>query len=243
MANRFIKANNNESMRELQKHPSELSQLLQIALRAKRTNGINSSGLEIGEAMIGDYKSIGLTEQKYRTAKKNLEKWKFITTRTTNRGTIAKLINSDVFDINPEEHNDQANSQLTDRQRTDNGQITTNKNIRSKEVKNEKKTNKEKSEIVFPIWLSKDSFDAFDEMRNKIKAPLTGKAREMLINKLQDFKNQGYDPNEILNESTMNSWKGIFIPKQDQPTQFKNISLSEHNAGVVGRSLQRGGEL
>jgi hypothetical protein len=75
--------------------------LTQIASRAKRTNDFSIHGLEIGDALIGDYESIGLTRGQYRAAIKRAEKYHLITTiKTTNKGTVVKLINSDIFDIN-----------------------------------------------------------------------------------------------------------------------------------------------
>lgn len=106
----------------------------------------------------------------------------------------------------------------------------------------ENKEKKIKKEIMVPEWISKDSLDAFTEMRKKIKKPLTDKAIEMLFVKLAGFKDKGYDPNEILNESTMNSWQGVFEPKT-KPTRQLFQSVSEHNAGVIGRALERAGEI
>lgn len=125
----------------IRRRSSAFCLLTLIALRARRKNDTNFDDLELGEALIGDFESYGATEQVYRTDKKFLETFNFITTRTTNRGTIAKLVDTTIFDINIERTNDQPNSQLTTNQRTANDQLTTNKNIkniRSKEVKRER---------------------------------------------------------------------------------------------------------
>ena len=130
MTERFIKLMRNEETMELATNaPNAFMLLLQIAWRAKRKIGFNTHGLTIGQAMIGDYESIGLTEQKYRTAKAQLQLWGFATFKGTNKGTIANLINSRVFDIN-EEHKQRT------RQRSGNDQITT-----IKKEKKEKNTN------------------------------------------------------------------------------------------------------
>jgi len=102
---------------ELLKNPNAFTLLTLIALRAWRSEGFNINGLSPGEALIGDYESCGLTEQKYRTAKKNLEKWKFITTKVTTRGTIAKLLDTRVYDVNFFKGNEQGNEQITNKQR------------------------------------------------------------------------------------------------------------------------------
>lgn len=137
----FIQLNKCEETNVLLKdHPNEYLLLSLIALRTKRTTIPSPGGLQIGQALIGDYKSCGLTNQKYRTALKNLEKWQFLTTKPTNKGNVVTLLDSSVFNINMESANEQANEQLTNSQRTANKQLTTNKN--DKNVKNDK--NKEK---------------------------------------------------------------------------------------------------
>lgn len=130
----FFKIKRNAETRELMQRPNEFVLLTQIAYRAKRTYGPSIYDLTIGQALIGDYKSIGLTERKYRTAKKNLEKWGFATFKATNKGTIAKLINSKVFDTNPEAKDEQTAEQATSRRRASDEQATTNNNV--KNVKN-----------------------------------------------------------------------------------------------------------
>ena len=106
-----------------------------IAHRAKISNIPSPYGLEIGEALIGDYASCGLTRQKYRTALKNLKKWKFITTRITNKGTIAKIINSDIWDLNLNIINHQPNQSLTINQPSTNQSLTTNKEYKNERIK------------------------------------------------------------------------------------------------------------
>jgi len=121
MTEPFLKLmKNKESMELLTNAPNAFLLLTQIALRAKRTNDFNVHGLTIGQALVGDYKSIGLTEQRYRAAKAQLQSWGFATFKGTNKGTIANLINTRVFDINEE------GEQRTG-QRTSNEQVTTNK--------------------------------------------------------------------------------------------------------------------
>lgn len=114
----FIKQKRSKTTIELIKHHKEFILLNIIAYRARRTDKFNPHGLEIGEALIGDYQNYGMSEQNYRTAKKNLKKWKFITCRPTPKGTIARLINSDVWDININGSNEQTNREVTTNKNT-----------------------------------------------------------------------------------------------------------------------------
>jgi hypothetical protein len=128
----FVKMMKSRKTIELMKDPNAFALLSQIAFRAKRTNDFSVYGLEIGEALIGDYKSIGLTERKYRTAKAKLREWGFVTTKATNKGTIAKLINSEVFDINAEVER-RPKRQDSDEQKTTNKKYKNEKRIYSSE--------------------------------------------------------------------------------------------------------------
>lgn len=97
-------------------HPWAYLLLNLIALRACRALP-NPDGLEIGEALIGDWNAIGATRGQYRHALKILQKEKHInisetnrnrqkaTTGTTTKGTKVKLLNSVIWDTNPEHNN------------------------------------------------------------------------------------------------------------------------------------------
>ncbi len=113
MGEAFLKLCKSRITEELMEEPSCFMLLTQIAYRAKRTASFSLRDLTVGEALVGDYERIGLTRQKYRTSLKKLEEWGLITIRSTNRGTVAKLINKDVFDINEVEGNHQINQSVT----------------------------------------------------------------------------------------------------------------------------------
>ena len=140
-----------------------------IAYRGQYSAGFNRYNLAMGEAFLGDWDNIGLTEANYRTAKAVLKKHGFATFRTTNKGTIGKLADSRLFSIFRLESNGQNNGQLTDGQRTDNGQLTTTKNIRRKDVKIERK-----GEAPRPaLWqLSKDEARLTKQIRERKEATM-----------------------------------------------------------------------
>lgn len=113
----FLKLNRCEATFWLMaNHPNAYLLLNLVALRAQRTPN-SPSGLIIGEALIGDYESIGATRGQYRAALKVLIRMKYLTisetcrtrkkatTATTTVGTKVRLLNSDIWDINPETNN------------------------------------------------------------------------------------------------------------------------------------------
>ncbi|MDD4136199.1 MAG: hypothetical protein PHN66_03960, partial [Candidatus Shapirobacteria bacterium] len=97
-----FKRNSESFWKLVQKRHSAFILLCIIAQRARRFSDENT-GLETGESWIGDFEKYNSTRSKYRTDLKWLVKFGFITTRKHDRGTAAKLIDSTIFDINPEQ--------------------------------------------------------------------------------------------------------------------------------------------
>jgi len=99
----FVKSYRNpEAYTLIKKHRPSFLLFYYIGHHVRRTpDKINN--LEIGEVKLGKELArgmIGLTEMEYRIAKKNLEKFGFCIFKTSNRGTIGKLINTSIFDPN-----------------------------------------------------------------------------------------------------------------------------------------------
>ena len=92
-----------------------------MAIRARRTY-CPITKLDIGECRLGDYREYGLTERGYRTAKSNLEKWGLATFSASRKGTVGKISNSMIYDINAmltdEQIDEQIDEQATNRRRT-----------------------------------------------------------------------------------------------------------------------------
>jgi len=89
-----------------------------------------------------------------------------------------------------------------------------------KEVKRiNKKKNKEKQAkengLTPPDWIDLKIWTEYLNMRKKIKKPMTHYAQELAVKELLKFKDQGYDPNGILETSIQNSWQGLFEPKDE----------------------------
>ena len=110
-----------------------------IAHRARWRLGFNPHALDVGEALLGDHENYGMSEQQYRTAKLCLEQWGFATFRSTNRGTVGKLIDTRLFTICSDASNDQNNRQTTTQVTTQiTTQVTTNEereSVKSEEPK------------------------------------------------------------------------------------------------------------
>jgi hypothetical protein len=125
----YVKLYRTDEAIELLKFPKTFALFTLIALRARRTDTLNIQGLNVGEAFLGDHEVVGLTRQEYRTRLKKLRKLKLITYRTTNKGTIATIINKDIYDINEDHKKSKINRQVTTGQPSSNHQLTGNKNV------------------------------------------------------------------------------------------------------------------
>lgn len=108
--------------------PSALYLLWHIAANAKRTENHPDKKLKIGESYIS-HKMYGVTRQIYRTDVKWLLANQCIHTRLTSGSTapvtIAKLVRTDIIDINTEIPNHPANHSLTTAQPNPNQTLTT----------------------------------------------------------------------------------------------------------------------
>lgn len=133
-----------------------------IACRAQRTHRFNRFNLKPGEALIGDYRSYGLTERQYRTAKRVLEKFGFATFKATGAGTIATLTGSTIFDVNIEQGDGQNDEQATSERRTADGQVTTTKKENNGNTDNNaEKTQAGAGEVEAFIAVWKREFQSF----------------------------------------------------------------------------------
>ena len=143
------------------KEPKVFALLTLISVRARRTNGLNIHGLALGEAFIGDHSACGLTKQEYRTAKMKLEKWNLVTFRSTNKGTIATILDTSIYDINMDI--DQPASKPTTNQPTTNSQPSTNQQATTNN--NFKKEKKDKEITTTGTYAVDD--DIFPEILKK----------------------------------------------------------------------------
>jgi len=136
----------------------------------------------------------------------NVIRWlrqsKMITTQKTTRGIIISICNYDTYQDLINYKNDTSNEIKTRHKRDTNETI--NKNV--KNVKNVKKED---------IGEFGQALSDFRDMRKSIKKPLTERAEEMIITKLEKLSDNESERIDILNQSTMSSYLGVFPLKRD----------------------------
>jgi hypothetical protein len=90
-----------------------------------------------------------------------------------------------------------------------------------------------------PDWIPRDAWDGFIEMRRKIKAPPTEHAIKLLIGQLDEHRANGHDPATLLNKSTTNNWKGIFLPRENEHDQSRRYANGSANDGSSANPIVR----
>ncbi len=89
---------------------------------------------------------------------------------------------------------------------------------KSREEETKKRTRKTKAASpsampdVLPDWLPLKPWNDFLAMRQKIKKPVTEQGIPLAIKKLGELMAAGHDPQAVLENSTMNSYLGLFPP-------------------------------
>jgi hypothetical protein len=76
------------------------------------------------------------------------------------------------------------------------------------------------NEANLPSWIKKETWDAFLEMRRKIKKIPTEHAKKLLIKELEKLKNSGNEPNAVLNQSIMRNYTGVFPLDENRGGQY-----------------------
>ena len=83
----------------------------------------------------------------------------------------------------------------------------------------------------------KDALHEFIEMRKAIKKPLTIRALELLIKKLQSMSTNSETQLDILNQSIMNCWQSIYPLKADDKCDYRAKNSSNKPNNVDGDEL------
>jgi hypothetical protein len=95
-----------------------------------------------------------------------------------------------------------------------------------------------------PPWVHQATWMDYELMRKKLGKPMTDRARELILRKLEGLMNRGHPPQEVLEESIVNNWAGVFELKgnrnggnrQQQPSKTEQ---REARGAEVIRNLAR----
>lgn len=95
-------------------------------------------------------------------------------------------------------------------------------------------TPKANSDPPLPPFIDSTTFIEWEKTRRAMRAPLTPQAKKLAIRKLTNMHERGIDPNQALEQSTLNGWRGLFDP---DPGIRKKQTVSEKNAEAISKWL------
>ncbi|WMI81814.1 hypothetical protein [Anaerotignum sp. MB30-C6] len=201
--------------------------------------------LQEGQLITGRNKiseQFNINPSKVQRILKNLEIEHQIEQQTGNKNRMISIVNWELYQQSEQQNEQQLNNKRT----TTEQQLNTNKNIRTKEHKNKDiKNNKASSDAVVSSYTQnqelRNAISDFIEMRKNIKAKMTDRALELMLGKLDKLGGDDEEKIKILQQSIMNSWKGIFELKDRGD---KNAKHRNDNAkGATGTKETEGERL
>ena len=179
-----------------------------------------SSELKIKESMV--YKYIKL-----------LEKLEMINIKSNNKFSIITIEKWAFYQFDNDEEQQQKEQQRNNKGTTKEQQRNTNKNV---------KNDKNVKEIIYSdVPELNEAIIAFIDYRKSIKKPMSDRAITLLLGKLNKMSNSVQEQIEILNQSILNGWQGIFPLKSDSGTgkkasfQGRNYDFDELEKQIVNK--------
>lgn len=116
-----------------------------------------------------------------------------------------------------------------------NGACEDKEKEKDKDKENKKKTSKEKadafSELAGDDKTLLEALRDFETMRNRIKKPMTDRAKAILVGELQKRPRKDWIP--VLDQSIINSWQGIYDLKPSSGVQKKPGYNVQHHADAL----------
>jgi len=77
-----------------------------------------------------------------------------------------------------------------------------------------------------PDWIPMDAWTGYQDMRKKIRKPMTDRAISLAIQTLDKLRADGNDPGAVLDQSTLNSWQGLFAVRVERRGLPKGAQVS-----------------
>lgn len=176
---------------------------------------LNAGQLITGRRSMAE--KCNISESKAHRILKTFEIEHQIEQQTGNKNRLITILNWDKYQNSEQQIEQQVNINRT----TNEQQVNTNKNVKNvkndKNVKNIKENIKRKAggyeATINGYTQNPDLINAiygFIEMRKAIKKPLTDNALKLIFGKLNKLADNDETKTEILNQSIMNGWQGVF---------------------------------
>lgn len=110
-----------------------------------------------------------------------------------------------------------------------------------KKEKNNYVITKEKENFELPVAINREDWMEFEQMRKKIKKPMTLRAKKMLLNKLLAINQEyGHDPNEVLQQSILHCYDVVYPLKRPNNYEHtnRNYLRKQSSSEIIERGLR-----
>ena len=193
-------------------NPTRLQLFLYLLLKANhKPNKVFGIELVRGQHITGRKILADNLKSNENTVYKNL-KWlqknELILLNSNNKRTIVTICNYDSYQNIKTAKEQRGNSKVTTKEQ----QSNTNKN---------KKNEKNDKEIKLSDF--EKAFKNFLKMRKKIKKPLIEEVQDLILKKLSGLTKIESEQIEILNNSTIHGWQGVYPLKNNTNKGLQNI--------------------
>ncbi|HXK00737.1 MAG TPA: helix-turn-helix domain-containing protein [Buchnera sp. (in: enterobacteria)] len=94
--------------------------------------------------------------------------------------------------------------------------------------------------IDLPDWIKKETWKEFLHHRKSVKSPMTELAQNKAINLLKKYKDEGQDIDQIINNSIINGWKGLFpikLTKENGNGKYNGNNGKQEHFDDLGEML------
>ena len=159
-----------------------------------------------------------------------------------------KLVNNPIENIVNTPMEEKVNTPMEEKVK-DNNTVINNTIINNKKEKKEKassKNNKSEIDMLIEEYTNntelKNTLIEFVKHRKSLKAPMTTRALKQLMNKLNSLATNDFTKIEILNESILNGWKGVFPLKNNWTPKNKGGFNNESRSNTSKNNEPSKGE-
>ncbi len=220
--NGWIKLDRSLLEKQIFKHEKLLKVWVWCLLKARHDQGEATIGLQKiqlspGQFYTGRYnmaEELGMKPSTAWKLLKILEKNRSLNIKSNNKFSVVTLVNWELYQSAPDNSDSKSDTKITTKEQQNN----TNKK--------DKKDKKDKKYIIRDFSsnpILQERILDFQEMRTKIKKPMTDRALELMLKKLDTLAKTDEEKIAILEQSIANSWQGIFPLREDNAKGRKPI--------------------
>lgn len=102
-----------------------------------------------------------------------------------------------------------------------------------REVKRSEEKKTKGRAFALPDWLPSDAWNDFEESRQKLRKPLTDRARHLAVAELQRLREKGNDPIAVIERSVLRGWQTFYpLTKDDSGPGPSGATTRVFDGGV-----------